>query len=69
MECFNAGRPLLCMLNRVQHTRSICVHLHNSHRQECSQLLGDMIMWSSGRDQHMKVSHRECFSMISSDKS
>ena len=32
-------------------------------RQESSQLLGAMIMWSAGRDQHMKVRHRECCSI------
>jgi hypothetical protein len=29
-ECFNAGRPMLCMLHRVQHAHRVCAHLHNS---------------------------------------
>ena len=26
-ECFHAGRPLLCMLNRVQHTHAACASI------------------------------------------
>jgi hypothetical protein len=73
IECFNADRPLLCMLHRVQHARTR-VRVRASAQlaqicQESSQLLGAMIMWSAGRDQHRKVCHRECCSMSSTAKS
>jgi len=72
-ECFHAGRPLLCMLNRVQlkHTHAACASICATRtiKPESSQLLGAMIMWSAGRDQHMKVRHRECCSMSSTAKS
>ena len=38
-------------------------------RKESSQLLGAMIMWFAGRDQHVQVHRRECCSMSRKAKS
>ncbi len=48
---------------------SICRRQRTKMRKENTQMPGSLIMCFAGRDQHMQVHHRECFSMSREAKS
>ena len=55
-----------CSSNPDRRTR---IESRTEIRKESSQLLGAMIMWFAGRDQHVQVHRRECCSMSRKAKS
>ena len=56
-------------LNFAGRCYAICWRQLTQIREESSQLLGTLIMWFAGRDQHMQVHHRESCSMSRKAKS
>jgi hypothetical protein len=48
---------LLCHLQEATHKNRLSMLF------EGTKMLGALIMWFAGRDQHMQVHHRECCSM------